>query len=213
MFKERKEKIAGEIEKARQAEQEAADLESRAQQEKEQSRQQERELLKKTRRQVEENSVTAASESQEAANVLRQSAVQREQQMRAIMHKEVSAQVLCQVAQETGKALRREEYAARRREMSDRFVRQVEKTVSLQPSDVLNILSGNKLEVTVTGAQPLTENQLAELQRALDEKAYAARQAEEASAALRRAIIGSAGQPCGRELGCRCAYARGRHGI
>ena len=183
MFKERKEKIAGEIEKARQAEQEAADLESRAQQEKEQSRQQERELLKKTRRQVEENSVTAASESQEAANVLRQSAVQREQQMRAIMHKEVSAQVLCQVAQETGKALRREEYAARRREMSDRFVRQVEKTVSLQPSDVLNILSGKKLEVTVTGAQPLTENQLAELQRALDEKAYAARQAEEASAA------------------------------
>ena len=183
MFKERKEKIAGEIEKARQAEQEAADLESRVQQEKEQSRQQERELLKKTRRQVEENSVTAASESQEAANVLRQSAVQREQQMRAIMHKEVSAQVLCQVAQETGKALRREEYAARRREMSDRFVRQVEKTVSLQPSDVLNILSGNKLEVTVTGAQPLTENQLAELQRALDEKAYAARQAEEASAA------------------------------
>ena len=67
--------------------------------------------------------MTAASESQEAANVLRQSAVQREQQMRAIMHKEVSAQVLCQVAQETGKALRREEYAARRREMSDRFGR------------------------------------------------------------------------------------------
>ena len=183
MFKERKEKIAGEIEKARQAEQEAADLESRAQQEKEQSRQQERELLEKTRRQVEENSVTAASESQEAANVLRQSAEQREQQMRAIMHKEVSTQVLCQVAEETGKALRREEYAARRREMSDRFVRQVEETVSLQPSDVLNILSGNKLEVTVTGAQPLTENQLAELQRALDKKAYAARQAEEASTA------------------------------
>lgn len=102
MFKERKEKIAGEIEKARQAEQEAADLESRAQQEKEQSRQQERELLKKTRRQVEENSVTAASESQEAANVLRQSAVQREQQMRAIMHKEVSTQVLCQVAAGNG---------------------------------------------------------------------------------------------------------------
>ena len=167
MFKERKEKIAGEIEKARQAEQEAADLESRAQQEKKQSRQQERELLEKARRQVEENSVTAASDSQEAANVLRQSAVQREQQMRAIMHKEVSTQVLCQVAQETGKALRREEYAARRREMSDRFVRQVEETVSLQPSDVLNILSGNKLEVTVTGAQPLTEAQTEKLRRTL----------------------------------------------
>ena len=71
MFRERKEKIAGELDKAKKAEEDAAALESQVDRDKEQARQQEKQLLEDTQRQVEENRVCAAGSSQEAANVLR----------------------------------------------------------------------------------------------------------------------------------------------
>ena len=85
-FRQRKEKIAAELERARQAEQDAQGLADQAQQEKEQAQRQEKELLLKTRKQVEENRVAAAAQGQEEANAVRQGAVQRERQLRAIMH-------------------------------------------------------------------------------------------------------------------------------
>ena len=98
-FRQRKEKIAAELENARQAEKDAQDLADRAQQETEQARQREKELLARTHQQGEENHIAAAAQGQEEANAVRQSAVQREQQLRAIMHEVVSAQVIRQAAE------------------------------------------------------------------------------------------------------------------
>ena len=167
MFRERKEKIAGELDKAKKAEENAAALEDRVHRDKEQARQQEKQLLEDTQRQVEENRVCAAGSSQEAANVLRQSAVERERQLRAIMHEEVGAQVIRQVAEETGKALRKEEYAPRRAALADAFIEKTGKMVTARPSDILTLADGKKLEVTVTGAEPLTEEQTEKLRRSL----------------------------------------------
>ena len=167
MFRERKEKIAGELDKAKKAEEDAAALESQVDRDKEQARQQEKQLLEDTQRQVEENRVCAAGSSQEAANVLRQSAAERERQLRAIMHEEVSAQVVRQVAEETGKALRKEEYAARRAALADAFIEKAGKMVTARPSDILTLAEGKKLAVTVTGAEPLTEEQTEKLRRTL----------------------------------------------
>ena len=167
MFRERKEKIAGELDKAKKAEEDAAALESQVDRDKEQARQQEKQLLEDTQRQVEENRVCAAGSSQEAANVLRQSAAERERQLRAIMHEEVSAQVVRQVAEETGKALRKEEYAARRAALADAFIEKAGKMVTARPSDILTLAEGKKLAVTVTGAEPLTEEQTEKLHRTL----------------------------------------------
>ena len=167
MFRERKEKIAGELDKAKKAEEDAAALESQVDRDKEQARQQEKQLLEDTQRQVEENRVCAAGSSQEAANVLRQSAAERERQLRAIIHEEVSAQVVRQVAEETGKALRKEEYAARRAALADAFIEKAGKMVTARPSDILTLAEGKKLAVTVTGAEPLTEEQTEKLRRTL----------------------------------------------
>ena len=52
MFRERKEKIAGELDKAKKAEEDAAALESQVDRDKEQARQQEKQLLEDTQRQV-----------------------------------------------------------------------------------------------------------------------------------------------------------------
>ncbi len=169
MFKERRDKIAAALDEAKAAEDSAAALESRIEKDKEQAQQQEDELLAGTRRQVEENSVSAAESSQEAANVLRQSAAVREQQLRSIMQEEVSAQVLRQVAEATGKALQKDEYALRRKALVDDFIQNIDHSVSAQPSDLLTLSEGKKLAVTVAAAQPLPEEELASLRRKLTE--------------------------------------------
>ena len=178
MFRERKEKIARALDEAKQAEDSAQSLENRMQQEREQARQQEEDLLTTTRQQVEENSTAAAQESQEAANVLRRSAEERERELSAIMHQEAGAQVVRRVAEETGKALQKEEFAAQRAALTDTFIRRVGEMVTPQPSDILTLLEGGKLAVSVTSAQPLTEEQLAALKNALHETFAAACKAE-----------------------------------
>lgn len=167
MFRERKEKIAGELDKAKKAEENAAALENQVNRDNELARQQEKQLLEDTKRQVEKNRVCAAGDSQEAANVLRQSAVERERQLRAIMHEEVSTQVVRQVAEETGKTLRKDEYAARRTALADAFIEKTGKMVTARPSDILTLAAGKKLAVTATGAEPLTEAQTEKLRRTL----------------------------------------------
>ena len=167
MFKERRDKIAAALDEAKAAEENAAALEDRIGKDKAQAQQQEDELLAGTRRQVEENSVSAAESSQEAANVLRQSAAVREQQLRAIMQEEVSAQVLRQVAEATGKALQKDEYALRRKALVDDFIQNIDHSVAAQPSDLLALSEGKKLAVTVAAAQPLPEEELASLRRKL----------------------------------------------
>lgn len=167
MFRERKEKIAGELDKAKKAEESAAALENQVNRDNELARQQEKQLLEDTQRQVEKNRVCAAGDSQEAANVLRQSAVERERQLRAIMHEEVSTQVVRQVAEETGKTLQKDEYAARRTALADAFIEKTGKMVTARPSDILTLAAGKKLAVTATGAEPLTEAQTEKLRRTL----------------------------------------------
>ena len=167
MFKERRDKIAAALDEAKAAEENAAALEDRIGKDKAQAQQREDELLAGTRRQVEENSVSAAESSQEAANVLRQSAAVREQQLRSIMQEEVSAQVLRQVAEATGKALQKDEYALRRKALVDDFIQNIDHSVSAQPSDLLTLSEGKKLAVTVAAAQPLPEEELASLRRKL----------------------------------------------
>lgn len=167
MFRERKEKIAGELDKAKKAEESAAALENQVNRDNELARQQEKQLLEDTQRQVEKNRVCAAGDSQEAANVLRQSAAERERQLRAIMHEEVSTQVVRQVAEETGKTLRKDEYAARRAALADAFIEKTGKMVTARPSDILTLAAGKKLAVTATGAEPLTEAQTEKLRRTL----------------------------------------------
>ena len=167
MFKERRDKIAAALDEAKAAEENAAALEDRIGKDKAQAQQREDELLAGTRRQVEENSVSAAESSQEAANVLRQSAAVREQQLRSIMQEEVSAQVLRQVAEATGKALQKDEYALRRKALVDDFIQNMDHSVSAQPSDLLTLSEGKKLAVTVAAAQPLTEEELVSLRQKL----------------------------------------------
>ena len=167
MFKERRDKIAAALDEAKAAEENAAALEDRIGKDKAQAQQREDELLAGTRRQVEENSVSAAKSSQEAVNVLRQSAAVREQQLRSIMQEEVSAQVLRQVAEATGKALQKDEYALRRKALVDDFIQNMDHSVSAQPSDLLTLSEGKKLAVTVAAAQPLPEEELASLRQKL----------------------------------------------
>ncbi len=167
MFRERKEKIAGELDKAKKAEESAAALENQVNRDNALARQQEKQLLEDTQRQVEKNRVCAAGDRQAAANVLRQSAAERERQLRAIMHEEVSTQVVRQVAEETGKTLRKDEYAARRTALADAFIEKTGKMVTARPSDILTLAAGKKLAVTATGAEPLTEAQTEKLRRTL----------------------------------------------
>ena len=169
MFKERKEKIIHELEESARAEENSLAIKTQVKLEQEQARQQEEDLLANTRQKVEENSAASAESSQEQANVLRRNAQERERQLRAIMHGEVSAQVLRQVAEETAKALQKDEFAPQHIALVDEFIQKTREEVSARPSDILTMMDGKKLAVTVTGAQPLTQEQLMALRQTLNE--------------------------------------------
>ena len=181
MFRERKEKIARVLEEAKQAEENAQNIEGQIQADTQQAQQQEESLLRDTRRQVEENSTAAAEDSQKAASVVRRSAEERARELRTIMQEEAGAQVLRRVAEETGKALQKQEFSAQRAALTDAFIGRIRETVVPQHSDILTLLEGEKLAVTVTAAQPLTEEQLMTLKKALGEKLAAACRAEDES--------------------------------
>ena len=181
MFRERKEKIARALEEAKQAEENAQNIEGQIQADTQQARQQEESLLRDTRRQVEENSTAAAEDRQKAASVVRRSAEERASELRTIMQEEAGAQVLRRVAEETGKALQKQEFSAQRAALTDACIGRIRETVVPQHSDILTLLEGRKLAVTVTAAQSLTEEQLMTLKKALGEKLAAACRAEDES--------------------------------
>lgn len=169
MFKERKEKIAQDLEQSHQADLESQRLSTDVAQARDQARQQEDALLAETRAQVEQNSREAEKLRTEEADALRRNAIQTEKQLRSQMHGQVSAQVIRQVASQAGETLKTSTFAPERQALVERYIEQVKEVVAAMPSDILNMNELKKLNISIASPEPLTDEEMKKVTQILCE--------------------------------------------
>ena len=169
MFKERKEKIAQDLEQSHQADLESQRLSTDVAQARDQARQQEDTLLAETRAQVEQNSREAEKLRTEEADALRRNAIQTEKQLRSQMHGQVSAQVIRQVASQAGETLKTSAFAPERQALVERYIEQVKEVVAAMPSDILNMNELKKLNISIASPEPLTDEEMKKVTQILCE--------------------------------------------
>ena len=154
MFKERKDKIAQDLEQSHQADLESQRLSTDVAQARDQARQQEDTLLAETRAQVERSSREAEKLRTEEADALRRNAIQTEKRLRSQMHGQVSAQVIRQVASQAGETLKTSTFAPERQALVERYIEQVKEVVAAMPSDILNMNELKKLNISIASPEP-----------------------------------------------------------
>ena len=169
MFKERKEKIAQDLEQSHQADLESQRLSTDVAQARDQARQQEDALLAETRAQVERSSREAEKLRTEEADALRRNAIQTEKQLRSQMHGQVSAQVIRQVASQAGETLKTSAFAPERQALVERYIEQVKEVVAAMPSDILNMNELKKLNISIASPEPLTDEEMKKVTQILCE--------------------------------------------
>ena len=169
MFKERKEKIAQDLEQSHQADLESQRLSTDVAQARDQARQQEDALLAETRAQVERSSREAEKLRAEEADALRRNAIQTEKQLRSQMHGQVSAQVIRQVASQAGETLKTSTFAPERQALVERYIEQVKEVVAAMPSDILNMNELKKLNISIASPEPLTDEEMKKVTQILCE--------------------------------------------
>ena len=169
MFKERKEKIAQDLEQSHQADLESQRLSTDVAQARDQARQQEDALLAETRAQVEQNSREAEKLRTEEADALRRNAIQTEKRLRSQMHGQVSAQVIRQVASQAGETLKTSTFAPERQALVERYIEQVKEVVAAMPSDILNMNELKKLNISIASPEPLTDEEMKKVTQILCE--------------------------------------------
>lgn len=169
MFKERKEKIAQDLEQSHQADLESQRLSTDVAQARDQARQQEDALLAETRAQVERSSREAEKLRAEEADALRRNAIQTEKQLRSQMHGQVSAQVIRQVASQAGETLKTSAFAPERQALVERYIEQVKEVVAAMPSDILNMNELKKLNISIASPEPLTDEEMKKVTQILCE--------------------------------------------
>ena len=169
MFKERKEKIAQDLEQLHQADLESQRLSTDVAQARDQARQQEDALLAETRAQVERSSREAEKLRAEEADALRRNAIQTEKRLRSQMHGQVSAQVIRQVASQAGETLKTSTFAPERQALVERYIEQVKEVVAAMPSDILNMNELKKLNISIASPEPLTDEEMKKVTQILCE--------------------------------------------
>ena len=169
MFKERKEKIAQDLEQSHQADLESQRLSTDVAQARDQARQQEDALLAETRAQVERSSREAEKLRTEEADALRRNAIQTEKRLRSQMHGQVSAQVIRQVASQAGETLKTSTFAPERQALVERYIEQVKEVVAAMPSDILNMNELKKLNISIASPEPLTDEEMKKVTQILCE--------------------------------------------
>ena len=169
MFKERKDKIAQDLEQSHQADLESQRLSTDVAQARDQARQQEDTLLAETRAQVERSSREAEKLRTEEADALRRNALQTEKQLRSQMHGQVSAQVIRQVASQAGETLKTSAFAPERQALVERYIEQVKEVVAAMPSDILNMNELKKLNISIASPEPLTDEEMKKVTQILCE--------------------------------------------
>ncbi len=165
-----REQVTDDLERSRQAHADAQSLDGDLEEIRTRAADREERLLADTHRQVKENHRDAERRIGEAADEVLAEAAAEEEQLRHQMRRRFCRDTVEKVAAETAELLRGETYAPARAALKERCLRALGEQLTLTPNDLLRVERQGKLELTVTGAQPLTEDELRTLETAIRQR-------------------------------------------
>ena len=169
IFRSRREKIRGELQDAAEARADAARLqtdiaEANAAAEAEQSA-----MLSDAQQRAQEASAAAAEARGEEVSALKLAAEQSEEQLRAEMAERVRRNTLRRVAEQASETLREDRFSEARQGLTDSFIEQIKELVAAMPSDILNMNELKKLDISISSAEPLSDEEMKKLTQILCE--------------------------------------------
>ncbi|MBQ9046082.1 MAG: F0F1 ATP synthase subunit alpha [Oscillospiraceae bacterium] len=169
MFAGRRDQIAEDLQDAADCEQEAERLGADIAAANAAAEAENAEQLRHAQERAAENSAAAAeARAQETAQV-RLNAEQSEAQLRADMEHRVAARTIRLVADEAADILRGDRFSEARQKLTDSFIRQIKDLVAAMPSDILNMNELKKLDISISSAEPLTDEEMKKLTQILCE--------------------------------------------
>ena len=168
-FKDRRLKIADELENSNKAKAEAASLGTDIENAKADAEKQKRGMLEDARIQAEQNSKIAASLSQEEAAGIVDDARMSEQQMHKEMLDRVGVSTVKEAAKITCQVLKQDAFASSRQSLTDRYIEQIRQLVAAMPSDILNMNELKKLNISISSSEPLSDEEMKRLQQIICE--------------------------------------------
>ena len=169
-FRERKERIAQELERAQQAHEDAERAAAEIAAAQADAAAQSEALIDGARRQAQSGSEAAAAHRQAEADMVLYNAGQSEQYLREEMYDGVRAGAIRKAAELTRGVVAQPEFAHARQTLTEQFLQQVGDLLTATPSDELKIQSAQALGITVTTAEALSDAEQQALRAILHEK-------------------------------------------
>ncbi len=163
MFSGHRQKVLDALSRSDQAKQKAMTLDSDLETARREKEAHQAELLDQARQQAAQNSAESGEESRRQAQELLSGVSSAEDQMRSEMRHRVSADTIRQVAALTGEALRGGEFEQEKQALTDSFIEQIKGLISAMPSDVLTMNELKKLDISISSAEPLSEEEMKRL--------------------------------------------------
>jgi F-type H+-transporting ATPase subunit alpha len=168
-FSDRRKKIADELDASSSAREKAQKLGADMDAAKNETAQKQQELLEDAKKRAEEQSGEAARQHALEAEGIVDDARMSEQQLRREMYGRVGARGVAQAAAITGEVLRQDEFASSRQALTDKYIEQIKQIVAAMPSDILNMNELKKLNISISSAEPLTDEEMKRLQQIICE--------------------------------------------
>ena len=102
-------------------------------------------------------------------HALKLAAEQSEEQLRADMEARVRSATIRRVAEAAGETLKEDRFAEARQGLTDSFIEQIRNLVAAMPSDILNMNELKKLDISISSAEPLSDEEMKKLTQILCE--------------------------------------------
>ena len=100
---------------------------------------------------------------------LKLAAKQSEEQLRADTEARVRSAMIRRVAEAAGETLKEDRFAEARQGLTDSFIEQIRNLVAAMPSDILNMNELKKLDISISSAEPLSDEEMKKLTQILCE--------------------------------------------
>jgi len=168
-FRDRRKKISDELDESSSAREKAKKLDADMDAAKNENVQKQQELLEDAKQRAAEQSGEAARQHALEAEGIVEDARMSEQQLRREMYGRVGARGVAQAAAITGEVLRQDEFASSRQALTDKYIEQIKQIVAAMPSDILNMNELKKLNISISSAEPLTDEEMKRLQQIICE--------------------------------------------
>jgi len=169
MFRGRRNGIADELRKAEEAENTAKNLSADIEKMRGDNEQKKLDIAKGASEQVQQQCAAVAAAGELEAKSIIEGAAKSETQLREEMQSRVERDTLKQVAAVTGEVLRRGSFENAKQALNEAFIEQIKELVSAMPSDILNMNELKKLDISISSAEPLSEEEMTRLTRIICE--------------------------------------------